>query len=336
MSGHDEHLTVIIVPGTGRRTVSLRLPVAALLFCAGLLAAGIVAGSVSVWALARNYQEARAAMQERDRLRRQNEEQARLLREMEERAREIEANLERLRRLEEQVRRLLESGDALSPGSDPGAGAARTATPRGGTQGASPEPPATLAQVYAYHSQRLLPAYPSRGVPARRGAPDEVLRDLARLEQESEERYGSLEASAEALAEHVEYLAHRPIGLPVPGEVTSGYGWRLSPITGRRHWHGGIDLAANYGDPVRATADGVVVFAGWLQGGYGLAVKIDHGYGFQTVYAHNQRLLVRVGDRVRRGDVVALVGSTGASTGPHVHYEVHLWGQRVDPLDYVD
>nr|PZN37257.1 MAG: hypothetical protein DIU70_12990 [Bacillota bacterium] len=156
------------------------------------------------------------------------------------------------------------------------------------------------------------------------------------MKHESEERYGSLEASAEALAEHVEYLAHRPRGLPVPGEITSDYGWRRSPISGRRHWHGGIDIAANYGDPVRATADGVVVFAGWLQGGYGWTVKIDHGYGFQTLYAHNQRLLVRVGDRVRRGDVIARVGSSGASTGPHVHYEVHLWGQRVNPLDYTD
>ncbi|MBC7106206.1 MAG: M23 family metallopeptidase, partial [Firmicutes bacterium] len=112
---------------------------------------------------------------------------------------------------------------------------------------------------------------------------------------------------------------------PLHGPVTSGFGWR----EGRRHE--GVDLAADYGVPVRAAAAGRVIFAG-PRGTYGLAVIVDHGGGLATLYAHNARLLVREGDAVRAGDAVALVGSTGRATGPHLHFEVRYYGVPLDPL----
>jgi murein DD-endopeptidase MepM/ murein hydrolase activator NlpD len=121
---------------------------------------------------------------------------------------------------------------------------------------------------------------------------------------------------------------------PVAGPVTSGFGARVHPIYGDVRVHKGLDLSARSGEAVHAAAGGVVVEAGW-QGGYGNAVLIDHGNGLATFYAHNSRNEVEIGQRVRAGDVIALAGSTGASTGPHVHFEVRVNGQAVDPAPYL-
>lgn len=126
-----------------------------------------------------------------------------------------------------------------------------------------------------------------------------------------------------------------PHGSPVPGaKISSRYGGRFDPFTGRRAVHGGLDFKARTGTPVRATASGVVVKAG-RHGGYGKLVEIDHGNGIKTRYAHLSRINVRKGQKVRRGVRVGKVGSTGRSTGPHLHYEVRRGGKTSDPLTYV-
>lgn len=123
-----------------------------------------------------------------------------------------------------------------------------------------------------------------------------------------------------------------PAGLPVAGaRLTSGYGMRHHPILGGQRMHSGLDLALPYGSPIRATADGTVISAGWA-GGYGLAVKLDHGGAVETLYGHMSRLAVRAGQSVRKGQVIGFVGSTGRSTGPHVHYEVRRNSVAVKPL----
>lgn len=129
-------------------------------------------------------------------------------------------------------------------------------------------------------------------------------------------------------------LRHTPSTWPVTGRITSEYGVRRHPITGATQTHTGIDIAVPTGTPVASTAAGRVVHAG-PDGGYGLTVVIDHGYGLRTLYAHNSRVLVKVGDVVERGDVIALAGSSGVSTGPHVHYEVHVNGRKVNPRQYL-
>lgn len=131
--------------------------------------------------------------------------------------------------------------------------------------------------------------------------------------------------------------AHIPSIHPVPGKALgSGYGYRVDPIdrkTVKMHW--GLDIGAPRGTNIIATADGVVSEIGW-HSGYGLTVVIDHGFGFETRYGHCQRIKVKEGDAVKRGDVVATVGNTGRSIAPHLHYEVQVSGMRVNPKPYID
>lgn len=115
--------------------------------------------------------------------------------------------------------------------------------------------------------------------------------------------------------------------------TASGYGLRIDPIYNTTKFHEGMDFSANIGTPVYATGDGVVTKAGW-QSGYGKIIKIDHGYGYETWYAHLNDMDVRVGQKVVRGQVIGEVGNTGKSTGPHLHYEVHVKGRVVNPVNY--
>jgi len=112
--------------------------------------------------------------------------------------------------------------------------------------------------------------------------------------------------------------------------LTSGFGIRQHPILGTLRAHNGVDLAATYGSPIVATASGVVSTAGW-SGGYGLLVSLDHGSGLQTRYGHMSRVNVAPGQQVQKGDVIGYVGSTGMSTGPHLHYEIRINGQAINP-----
>lgn len=126
-----------------------------------------------------------------------------------------------------------------------------------------------------------------------------------------------------------------PSGMPVAsGYASSGFGSRLHPISGLAHQHRGIDFAGPRGTPVLAVADGVVIFSG-RDGGYGNKVLVDHGSGYTTLYAHNHRNLVKVGDRVRAGEQLAEMGRTGSATGNHVHFEVWRNGVAVNPRQYL-
>lgn len=133
---------------------------------------------------------------------------------------------------------------------------------------------------------------------------------------------------------------HRMVG-PVKGKISSPFGLRKDPFTGKWRKHDGIDIAAPYGTPVYAIQEGRVTFSGW-KGGYGKCVIIDHYYPdipkiprLQTKYGHNSKLVVRKGDYVKRGDLIAYVGSTGRSTGPHLHFEVVYHGKPTNPIDYI-
>ena len=121
---------------------------------------------------------------------------------------------------------------------------------------------------------------------------------------------------------------------PIAGEITSEFGWRIHPITGDSRFHSGLDIAGDYGDPIRAAAAGTVIYAGWISG-YGNAVIIDHGGGITTLYGHNQSLAVGEGQGVSQGQVIAYCGSTGNSTGPHCHFEVRVNGEPVSPYGYL-
>ncbi len=126
-------------------------------------------------------------------------------------------------------------------------------------------------------------------------------------------------------------IAGRPIR---KGWMSSGYGYRTDPFNGGRAWHNGIDFAGKAGSEIVAVASGVVSWSGQYRG-YGNMVEVDHGEGFVTRYAHNQEIKVKVGDLVKKGDVIARMGSSGRSTGPHVHFEVYKNGRPVDPASYI-
>ena len=125
--------------------------------------------------------------------------------------------------------------------------------------------------------------------------------------------------------------------LPITGAViSSGFGWRVHPVTGERRMHKGVDFAAPTGTPIFAAADGVVTEAGWTNGGYGNIVELRHSDGSVTLYAHTSRVYVSKGQVVNRGRAIAEVGTTGRSTGPHLHFEVQPDGKNaVDPMDYL-
>jgi len=129
-------------------------------------------------------------------------------------------------------------------------------------------------------------------------------------------------------------IASTPTVWPVHGIVTSGFGVRSDPFNGNTANHEGIDISTNRGEPVLATADGVVLLSGWA-GEYGRAIEIVHNDHYTTLYGHLDKTLVEEGQQIHRGDRVGLVGSTGRSTAPHLHYEVHVDGHHVNPLEYI-
>ncbi len=130
------------------------------------------------------------------------------------------------------------------------------------------------------------------------------------------------------------YLSRLPLGPPVWGRITSRFGYRRDPFTRRPEFHDGVDLKAPWGTPVRATAEGKVIYAGW-KAGYGKTVIIKHAFGYRTLYGHMSKIKVRAGQWVKSGQIIGYVGSTGKSTGPHVHYEVWRYSKKQNPLKYM-
>lgn len=131
-------------------------------------------------------------------------------------------------------------------------------------------------------------------------------------------------------------LSHTPAIQPVSNKdlnrIASGFGYRIDPVYKTTKFHAGLDFSAPQGTPIYATANGTVTTAGSTGNGYGNHVVINHGYGYETLYGHMVRVKVRNGQEIRRGEVIGWVGSTGKSTGPHCHYEVHKYGEKIDPI----
>ena len=171
--------------------------------------------------------------------------------------------------------------------------------------------------------------------------------EIAESNEETEAMIEALKADAAAMAQvavdrgsssTTSTYTGGAMAWPVPSvgtaNITSIFGWRIHPIFGEGQGHTGVDIGASMGASVVAANPGTVIYAGWY-GGYGNCVQVDHGGGVVTLYGHNSSILVSVGQQVSRGQTIALIGSTGYSTGPHCHFEVMLNGVHVDPLDYI-
>ncbi len=159
---------------------------------------------------------------------------------------------------------------------------------------------------------------------------------LASLRSRIESQTKSYNELAGLMRNKEKLLAATPAIQPVANKdlnrIASGFGYRIDPIYKTVKLHAGLDFSAPQGTPIYATADGVVSTAGNLSNGYGNHVIINHGYGYQTLYGHMVRVKARSGQQVKRGDLIGYVGSTGKSTGPHCHYEVHKNGRKLDPV----
>jgi murein DD-endopeptidase MepM/ murein hydrolase activator NlpD len=158
--------------------------------------------------------------------------------------------------------------------------------------------------------------------------------ESAALTKRMENLDTSFDRLEQAWGERLKVLASTPSLAPVSGFFSDGFGWRRDPIDGAREFHKGVDIVASTGTPVRASADGLVTAAGRMSG-YGEMIQLVHGFGMSTRYGHLSKVMVTPGQRVKRGDVIGLVGSTGRSTGPHLHYEVFRAGVQVDPRKYL-
>ncbi len=165
---------------------------------------------------------------------------------------------------------------------------------------------------------------------------NELASTLNNLNARIQYQYASYSEIEGLIKNQSEKLASIPAIQPVSNRdldrIASGFGMRIDPVYGTPKMHKGLDFTAPQGTPIYATGDGKVEVAGYDQGGYGNHVIINNGYGYETLYGHMVRVKVRPGEKVKRGEVIGWVGSTGKSTGPHCHYEVHINGREVDPV----
>ena len=165
---------------------------------------------------------------------------------------------------------------------------------------------------------------------------NEIYESIDILEARCNLRQRSLDEISGQIDKKFQLWSHIPSINPLPGTTAgSDFGYRVDPITKGIRMHEGVDLGAPSGTPIYASADGIVISSGWNMG-YGLTVDVDHGYGFISRYAHCRTILVKSGDVIKRGQVLATVGATGRTTCPHLHYEVHVSGVKVNPAYYID
>jgi murein DD-endopeptidase MepM/ murein hydrolase activator NlpD len=294
--------TLMFVPHHGKHVVSLRIPIRGLKYTAAALCVLLVLtiGTFVNYRHAVNV--ANVEKVELEKLRQVNATQNTQLEQLAKATASLQEDMTRLNRLDADLRRMINSEDM-------------PATSRSG-------------------AVRPAPGFNGQGGPAVKPQVSDLISLVEELQATAKSREVSLQSLQGALVERNSRLSATPSIWPAGGEVTSRFGWRGSPWGWGNDWHPGLDIANDYGTPIVTTADGVVVFSGWY-GGYGNMVQVDHGYGVVTVYGHCAQSLVNVGDKVKKGATIAYMGSTGYSTGNHVHYEVRVNGTAVNPANFL-
>lgn len=316
---HDNLYTVIFVPHSERPVASLRLRTLHLQIVVLVLTVFFV----GLFMLVHHNSRLAANMRELEELREVNQEQRALIRTL---AEETTLLREQMILLEELEKQLREMTDILP------------AELRGETGSSLSREPAILAATIASMRPQASTWTPAPGSNVVSLAPIAQARETAarmtELRTAVEERQDTFEQLRQGIAAVQAEDAARPSGWPAYGHMTSRFGYRNSPWGVGWEFHAGVDIAARRGTPIVATADGVVAFSGWL-GLFGNTVILEHGYGYRTLYGHNDKSSVTVGERVIRGQIIAYIGTTGRSTGPHVHYEVHIHGRQVNPAPFL-
>jgi murein DD-endopeptidase MepM/ murein hydrolase activator NlpD len=301
----NHSFTFLIVPPRGIKTKTVKVP-GWLLIISCLLLIILISVTISgaFW-----LQKMRSERAELHHLRQVNESQQQELLAIKKEALDAQSYLEEVKGLDSQIREM--TGLNGNRGENSSRSGSRDSARRMRLD--------LLGSLFKEHQQEdLEPDAVAAEVVAARKEAAEVLQNMEQLEQD--------------LESHFKYLAALPDHWPVQGEITSNFGSRQSPFGGgRTEFHDGLDLAANYGDPVTAAGSGVVVFVGYRPG-YGRTVIISHGYGYRSSYCHLSGYLVKDGDSVKKGQRIALIGNSGRSTGPHLHFMVEKDGVLIDPL----
>ena len=307
----------MLIPHSEGAVRRFRVPRPLLEVCSCLLVGLLVCVCYFYW----DYGRVKAHLPELYQLRETNNRQKDEIETLADQAADLEEKLAELDELELQVQELLQATSQQGPGQ------VNVVASRGSKE--------DVTMVGDRQNFSLL----ARGGGSRAGKEEAALiplvaESLNSVEMQVDTYRENLEEMCTALEKRQDYLEAKPSIWPARGRITSRYGYRKSPFGSKREFHQGLDIAAPRGTPVVATGAGVVTFARW-RSGYGNTVIIDHGYGFRTFYGHNSRLKVKVGQRVGKGEVIAHMGSTGRSTGSHVHYEVHVQGKPQNPANYL-
>lgn len=293
--------TFMIVPHRDDKIYSLRVPIKRLKLIAGSIATCLVVCAGLFTYQAYTVQQAASSQSELQELRANKDVQEQKLVVLAQKTTEIQKQISEIEALENEVKRALGNPETSSTSRS---GVERTE--RSGGQGG----------------------------PIAKNNVDSLQIQLNSLEAALKSKDASLKELKSQLEERNQKLARTPSIWPTEGDITSRFGWRQSPFGYGSDWHPGVDIANSIGTPIHATADGVVTNAGWY-GGYGRYVEIDHGYGYVTAYGHHSAIVVAIGQQVKKGDVIAYVGNSGMSTGPHVHYEVRVNGREVNPMTFM-
>ncbi len=298
---NEDVVTLMIVPGSAGSIRRFHLP---RIWIRRAGYAG-VAAAVALLVLSVDYVRVRVSLSELERLRRETSEQRQELHAYAEKMETISTRLGSIEGFERKLR-VITNLDPADPLPLPGIG---------GTDG----------QLLDADDVSWLSRAKRRDI-IREGL--ETLADAADAQEQS------LQGLITHLEDQAVRLVHTPSISPTRGWVTSAFGYRTSPQTGGREFHKGLDIAGRMGTPIYAAADGQVIYA-TSKRSLGIAVKMRHGYGIETVYGHMQETLVKPGQTVKRGQQIGLMGSTGRSTGPHLHYAVLVNGKTVNPRNYI-
>lgn len=317
-----EVFTIMIVPHSGRKsTFSISIPIIALKIVGGILAAIFIAVALGTTFFSMSYKNLKAHAEELTYKTLENEYLHRQLDLFVKKTKDLEDKVKNIEKLDMDLRDLLQEDPELKDKLDP------------------PYISDDDSALGVGDSQmaRIASRLRSQGAFTHRGSVDreQALLELSKLEEQIPDREESLKELKDAVIARSERLACTPSIWPVRGTITSSFGYRRSPFGSRREFHDGLDIAAPYGTKIAATADGVVTFTGYVAG-YGYTVRINHGYGFETSYCHNSKILVKPGQQVKRGQAIAHVGNSGRSTGPHLHYMVKQNGVLKNPREFID
>ena len=288
----------MVVPHRGNKVYRFQMPIRYVKACLATVGVAAIVAAAGLVHYQYTLHQAQTELDELQSLRSVNVAQASQLNQLAKNTAILQEEMSKLNQLDAEVRRLLSKEEL--PGVSR-SGVSRPSLTRGGEGGPVVKPQA--AEL------------------------NNLVKDLR---VSAKARAESLADLRDTLKERNARLAATPSIWPTEGVITSRFGWRW----GGSDWHPGIDVAADSGTPIVATADGVVIASGW-NGGYGRQVIVDHGYGITTSYAHNSENVATVGQKVRKGQVVAYMGSSGFSTGPHVHYEVKVNGTVVNPANFM-